>query len=201
MRHGKRNAMMKWEDYIAANYSAQISLKLGAARTQAAAIRVAVFRMNQGARVWWAVGDLHKILGMCCKSYPSRWVSGLWPRWKRFVVGELRVHEIPTRSSNLHGHDRLEGKVLPYAAVSTLALLGLVLRFVVLPRARGWPVCTSLGGCGRSTSGQQALWRRLYMGFSHCGFRLPKAPRRHALGRSQQIGTSGLLQAWFRPEL
>lgn len=128
---------MKWEDYIADCDSVELRLKLGATHTKAAPIRLALFRPLCGARLLWCMGDFHKLIGMDCKSYPSRWVASLWKRWEQFAVEVLRLDPIHCRMSNLRRTETSSERVLDFASCSTMVVVGLLLRFVSLHRARG----------------------------------------------------------------
>lgn len=133
---------MSWDEFVSDSFPVTIVLLMGSARVQSPPIRAGVFRLCSGCRIWWAIGDLYKIIGMRCKQYPSRWVAALWRRWERFADAQLRLDQNHMRSSNIKGCHQADGKVLDYASVSTVVLLGLLVRFVAMHRGRGWGVAS-----------------------------------------------------------
>lgn len=127
-----KSQSMPWDDYVSDAYAVELRLSLGASRTKAAPIRLALFRMQYGCRVGWSVGD-----------FPYAHWHGLEElpfTMGRIVVeamGSLCGHPSHCRLSNLNRNDATPGRVLDFASCSTVVVVGLLLRSVALHRARG----------------------------------------------------------------
>lgn len=172
---------MAWLDFVSDRFEVTIKLKVGSGNAASQPVRAAMFRKAEGCRVWWCIGDFHRHCGMGTKDYASRWVSSLWQRWQRYVDSVLSLGKLHLRLSNLRSDNVMDGRVLPYASVSTVALIALFMRFIALHRARGGL---------HNVDSRQAV-RELVVGMLRD---LPTTPVQYVIG----LGTSA--ETWHPPK-
>ena len=91
----------------------------------------------QGCRIWWSPGDVYLWTGMHLKGYASRWVASLWNSWKKMALAMDLCVDWHLRLSNLSSNPDELHKTLPYASLSTIAFLAVLLRLCSCSRDQG----------------------------------------------------------------
>jgi len=111
----------------------------------AAEMRVALFRLRSGARLWWSLKDLYTTCGLKVKGgLASKWVHSGVPGWRNYcsqldLAGvHLRMSQpLATEGAGAASPDVLSDRVLGFPSVSTHMLLALCARLAAKPKEAG----------------------------------------------------------------
>ena len=88
--------------------------------------------------MWFSIGDMYTMLGLGNREALAwRWVHKGFAKWKSYLFRECGLTDWHIRESASAQDIASDRRVLTFPSLSTMALLGVLLRLTTLPRPQG----------------------------------------------------------------